>query len=71
MDHPRVEGNPAIELHREVGNPALMEARNPENPATNPVVVVEVAAPVTNLKVSGEVEEVEVEILPTDHRATL
>ena len=33
--------------------------------------MVEAAARVTKLKVSGEVEEVEAEILPTDQRATL
>ena len=75
---PRAEGNRAIGLHRLAGNPALMEARNPENPATNLVVsgeqvevVVEDAARVTNLKVSEEEVEEEVEILPTDRRATL
>ena len=45
---PRAEGNRAIGLHRLAGNPALMEARNPGNPATN-------------LEVSGEQVEVVVE----------
>ena len=76
MDHPRVGGNPAIGLHRAGGNPALMEeGRSRGSQATNLAVsgellVVVAAAPVTNLKVSGVVEE-EVEIPPTDRRATL
>ena len=63
MDHPRVGGNPAIGLHRAGGNPALMEEeRSRGSQATNLAVsgellVVVAAAPVTNLKVSGVVEE--------------
>ena len=64
MDHPRVGGNPAIGLHRAGGNPALMEEeRSRGSQATNLavsgelLVVVVAAAPVTNLKVSGVVEE--------------
>ena len=62
MDRHRVGGSPAIELHRVAGNPVLMEPRNPGNQATNLAVsgellAVVAAAPVTNLKVSGVVEE--------------
>ena len=63
MDHPRVGGNPAIGLHRAGGNPALMEeGRSRGSQATNLAVsgellAVVAAAPVTNLKVSGVVEE--------------
>ena len=54
-----------MEEGRSRGSPAINLAVSGE------LVVVVAAALVTNLKVSGEVEEVEVEILPTDHRATL